>query len=53
MLDLHSFQGALESLRRGIERARRVPEDEEVRDAVIQRFEYSFELAWKMLKRRL
>ncbi len=27
--------------------------DEELRDAVIQRFEYTYELCWKMLKRRL
>lgn len=29
------------------------PTDEELRDAVIQRFEYSYELCWKMLKRQL
>jgi nucleotidyltransferase substrate binding protein (TIGR01987 family) len=29
------------------------PGDEELRDACIQRFEFTFELAWKMLKRRL
>jgi len=29
------------------------PKDEFVRDAVIQRFEYTYELAWKMLKRYL
>lgn len=29
------------------------PKDEFVRDAVIQRFEYTYELAWKMLKRHL
>jgi nucleotidyltransferase substrate binding protein (TIGR01987 family) len=29
------------------------PKDEFVRDAAIQRFEYTYELAWKMLKRHL
>lgn len=29
------------------------PKDEFVRDAVIQRFEYTYELSWKMLKRFL
>ena len=28
-------------------------QDEELRDACIQRFEYTFELSWRMLKRRL
>lgn len=28
-------------------------QDEELRDACIQRFEYTFELSWKMLQRRL
>jgi len=31
----------------------RTTEDEELRDACIQRFEYSFELSWKILKRQL
>lgn len=30
-----------------------MPADEELRDACIQRFESTFELCWKMLKRRL
>ncbi len=36
-----------------MDRSLREPGDEEVRDAVIQRFEYSYELCWKMLKRQL
>jgi nucleotidyltransferase substrate binding protein (TIGR01987 family) len=52
-LDLTSFAKALATLDRAIRRSRSEPEDEEVRDSVIQRFEYTYELAWKMLKRRL
>lgn len=53
MLDLTSLEKALNSLERSIERSQREPNDEEVRDCVIQRFEYSYELSWKMLKRQL
>lgn len=52
-LDLSSLRLALASLDRAIARSRQAPEDEELRDAVIQRFEYSYELCWRMLKRRL
>ena len=53
MLDLSSFQRTLASLERAIVRSEKTPADEEVRDAVIQRFERAFELAWKTLKRQL
>ena len=43
----------LSSLDRALARAFAATEDEELRDACIQRFEYSFELSWKMLKRQL
>jgi nucleotidyltransferase substrate binding protein (TIGR01987 family) len=36
-----------------LEKAARQPKDEFVRDSVIQRFEFTHELAWKMLKLRL
>ena len=52
-LDFSSFDKALESLRRVLERSCTVPEDEDIRDACIQRFEYTYELAFKMLKRQL
>ena len=52
-LDLSAWIKALHSLERAIVRATAAPDDEELRDAVIQRFEYSYELSWKMLKRHL
>ncbi len=52
-LDLSSFRKALASLGRAITRSQQAPLDEELRDAVIQRFECTFELAWKTLKRQL
>lgn len=53
MLDLTPLEKALTRLERAIERAKKSPQDEEIRDSVIQRFEYSYELSWKMLKRQL
>lgn len=52
-LDFSSLERAIASLTRAAERSVREPQDEEVRDAVIQRFEYCYELCWKMLKRQL
>ncbi|MGP8336953.1 MAG: nucleotidyltransferase substrate binding protein [Methanosarcinaceae archaeon] len=44
---------AINSLKRAVNRSQMTPYDEELRDAVIQRFEYTYELCWKMLKRQL
>jgi nucleotidyltransferase substrate binding protein (TIGR01987 family) len=52
-LDLSSLSKALRSLQRAVDRSIVDTSDEEVRDAVIQRFEYSYELCWKMLKRTI
>lgn len=52
-LDLAPLEKALDSLGRGIARAQSAPADEELRDAVIQRFEFTYELCWKMLKRQI
>ena len=53
MLDLSSLGKAIASLKRGLIRAQADLSDEELRDGAIQRFEYTFELCWKMLKRQL
>ncbi len=52
-LDFSPFESALSSLEKALMRAHQNLQDEEIRDACIQRFEYSYELAWKMLKRQL
>ncbi len=52
-LDLTPLQKALDSLVFAIERTEREKPDDMLRDSVIQRFEYTYELCWKMLKRRL
>lgn len=49
VIDLGPLERALASLERALAR----PKDEFTRDAVVQRFEYSFELAWKAVKRVL
>ena len=53
MLDLSALEKAAASLRRGIDRSLAAPEDEELRDAVIQRFEYTMDLSWKLIQRYL
>ena len=52
-LDFTPLQKALSSLDIAIKRSKADPKDKEIRDAVIQRFEYSFELTYKFLKRVL
>jgi len=56
-LDLTPLQKALDSLLVAIERTKQEQSDamldDMLRDSVIQRFEYTYELCWKMLKRRL
>lgn len=50
-LDLTPLRKAVSSLNRAVERSQKDPEDKEVRDAVIQRFGYAFELSWKFMRR--
>lgn len=52
-LDTSSLVAALASLERAAQRSIQEPEDEEVRDAVIQRFEYTIDLCWKFMQRML
>ena len=52
-LDLTSLKKALTSMHKAFEHYVREPRDEEVRDSVIQRFETSYELCWKMLSKEM
>ncbi len=51
-LDLTSFKKAISSLKAALDEHGRQHNDF-LRDSCIQRFEYTYELAWKMLKRYL
>ena len=48
-INLSSYRQALEALQRALAQ----PKNEYLRDSVIQRFEFTYELAWKALKRYL
>lgn len=52
-LDLAPFAKAVDRLLEGLDRCRREPGDLQVRDGLIQRFEFTYELAHKTLKRHL
>ena len=53
MIDLSSLTRALATLDEALAAHARAPEDKFIRDACIQRFEYSYELSHKMLRRYL
>ena len=53
MLELNSLEKAVRSFSIAVERWKTVPEDKEVRDSVVQRFEYTYELCHEMLRRQL
>lgn len=53
IFDVTSLEKASDSLRRGIDRSLAAPGDEELRDAVIQRFEFTMDLSWKFIQRFL
>lgn len=52
-LDLTPFNNALKKLIEGLERYQIDTSDDQVRDGLIQRFEFTYELAHKMIRRYL
>ena len=52
-LDFTSLVKAVDRLAEGLERYRRDTADAQIRDGLIQRFEFSYDLAHKMLRRVL
>jgi nucleotidyltransferase substrate binding protein (TIGR01987 family) len=50
-LDTSSLANVVRRLREGLARAQAEPNDEQVRDGLIQRFEFTYELSHKMLRR--
>ena len=53
LLDLTSFEKALERLKEGITRYEQDTSDTQIRDGLVQRFEFTYEISHKMLKRYL
>lgn len=53
LLNLTSLENALRQLEDGMDKMTIDPNDELRRDGVIQRFEYSMDLAWKLIQRYL
>lgn len=52
-MSLTSLQSALQTLEEGLDQAEATPANLLLRDGVIQRFEYSVDLCWKLLLRYL
>lgn len=52
-LELLPLQRAISRLEEGLERYQRDTSDIQIRDGLIQRFEFTFELSYKMLQRYL
>lgn len=52
-LDVAPLANAAGRLREGLDRHLREPSDEQLRDGLIQRFEFSYELSHRMLRRFL
>jgi nucleotidyltransferase substrate binding protein (TIGR01987 family) len=52
-LDPTSLGNAVERLREGLTRHQREPADEQLRDGLIQRFEFTYELSHRLLRRYL
>jgi nucleotidyltransferase substrate binding protein (TIGR01987 family) len=52
-LDISSLESAIDRLEEGLARYRKDVSDAQIRDGLIQRFEFTYELSHKMLKRYL
>ena len=52
-LDFSSYVRAVDRLIEGLERYERDTDDSQIRDGLIQRFEFAYDLAHKMLRRQL
>jgi nucleotidyltransferase substrate binding protein (TIGR01987 family) len=52
-LDATALVNVVRRLREGLARCEREPADEQLRDGLIQRFEFTYELSHKMLRRYL
>ncbi len=52
-LDITPFKNAIQRLEEGLARFQRDTDDEQIRDGLIQRFEFTYELSHKTLKRYL
>jgi nucleotidyltransferase substrate binding protein (TIGR01987 family) len=52
-LDITSLGNAVQRLREGLARYEREASDEQIRDGLIQRFEFTYELSHRMLRRYL
>ena len=50
-LDITPLANAIDRLAEGLARHRREPHDEQLRDGLIQRFEFTYELSHRMLRR--
>lgn len=53
LLDISPLRRAIERLDNGLERYRQDISDEQIRDGLIQRFEFTYEISHRMLKRYL
>lgn len=52
-LNLEPLEKAIEQLKMGIKQSQAESDNELLRDGVIQRFEYTMDLSWKMIQRYL
>ncbi len=53
VFDLDPLDRAVAQLEKGLAQAGAAPDDDLARDGVIQRFEYTIDLSWKLLQRYL